>query len=106
METKKCRACLEEKELCEFRLSAYNDDRYSSKCKLCYKNKIVDEPFFEAYKKIAKMNFVNNISLTKLSITDRVNFIEIVLKNLQEYNNSKKEFKFNILIPFELFTEL
>ena len=42
--------------------------------------------------------FVNNISLTKLSITDRVNFIEIVLKNLQEYNNSKKEFKFNILI--------
>ena len=42
METKKCRACLEEKELCEFRLSAYNDDRYSSKCKLCYKNKIVE----------------------------------------------------------------
>ena len=42
METKKCRACLEEKELCEFGLSAYNDDRYSSKCKLCYKNKIVE----------------------------------------------------------------
>ena len=40
METKKCKACLEEKELCEFRLSAYNDDRYSSKCKLCYKNKL------------------------------------------------------------------
>lgn len=30
---------------------------------IVYKNKIVDEPFFEAYKKIAKMNFVNNISL-------------------------------------------
>lgn len=42
--------------------------------------------------------FVNNISLAKLSINDRVKFIEILLKNLKVYNNSKKEFKFNILI--------
>ncbi len=42
--------------------------------------------------------FVNNISLAKLSINDRVNFIEIVLKNLKEFNKNKKEFKFNILI--------
>ena len=28
-----------------------------------YKHKVVDEAFYEAYKKIAKMNFVNNISL-------------------------------------------
>ena len=39
---KKCRACLEEKELYEFRLNTHNDDGYSSKCKLCYKNKITE----------------------------------------------------------------
>lgn len=38
--TKKCNACLEEKELCEFRLSNFNNDGYSSKCKSCYKNKV------------------------------------------------------------------
>ncbi|WP_313375859.1 sacsin N-terminal ATP-binding-like domain-containing protein [Chishuiella sp.] len=42
--------------------------------------------------------FVNNVSIAKLSINDRVSFIEIVLKNLKEFNKNKKEFKFNILI--------
>ncbi len=42
--------------------------------------------------------FVNNVLLAKLSINDRVSFIEIVLKNLKEFNKKKKEFKFNILI--------
>jgi hypothetical protein len=31
---------------------------------IVYKHKIVDEAFFEAYTKIAKMNFVDNISLS------------------------------------------
>lgn len=42
--------------------------------------------------------FVNDVSLAKLSISDRINFLEIVLNNLKEYNNGKKEFNFNILI--------
>lgn len=42
--------------------------------------------------------FVNNVSFSKLSINDRVCFIELVLKNLKQFNKNKKEFKFNILI--------
>lgn len=36
---------------------------------IIYKHKVVDEAFFTAYKKLAKLNFVNNISLT--IITDQ-----------------------------------
>lgn len=43
-------------------------------------------------------DIVNDISLAKLSINDRVYFIEIVLNNLKKFNENKKEFKFNILI--------
>ncbi|KAA5535613.1 sacsin N-terminal ATP-binding-like domain-containing protein [Paenimyroides baculatum] len=42
--------------------------------------------------------YVNIISSAQLSLNDRITFIEIVLKNLKEYNKVKKEFKFNILI--------
>lgn len=42
--------------------------------------------------------FVNDVSSAKLSISDRINFLEIVLNNLKEYNKGKKEFNFNILI--------
>ena len=39
-ETKLCKACLEEKELCEFGRDSYFEDGYRSKCKMCQKNKV------------------------------------------------------------------
>jgi hypothetical protein len=40
METKLCKACLEEKELCEFNKKSENKDGYSNKCRVCTKNKV------------------------------------------------------------------
>lgn len=40
MGTKVCKACLEEKELCEFHKKSVKKDGLSSKCKLCVYNKI------------------------------------------------------------------
>ena len=39
METKKCRACLEEKELCEFGTNSAYKDGLQAKCRECYRLK-------------------------------------------------------------------